>query len=79
MKTKAKAKSLVKKVTKALTPILDLPFAERIPLFDAEYKKLSAKYGIFHNPINIYDDLTTPGGVLAPKAVENKPVAPVKL
>lgn len=75
---KSKLKSAGKKVAKAFTPILELPFAERIPLFDAEYKKLSAKYGIFHNPINIYDDLTTPGGVLAANPVGNTTAETVK-
>lgn len=72
MKSKMKdaAKKVGKKITKAITPTLELPFAERCALFDADYKKLSAKYGIFHNPINIYDDSTVPGGVLKPQVPE---------
>lgn len=42
--------------------LLTLPFEDRMKGFDAEYKALSNKWGVYHLPVNLYDDATTPGG-----------------
>lgn len=64
MSVKSKIKETAKKLAKKLTPVLELPFEERMKMFDIEYKELSKKYGVFHNPVNIYDDSTIPGGLM---------------
>lgn len=42
--------------------LLTLPFEDRMKGFDAEYKALSNKWGVYHLPVTIFDDSTIPGG-----------------
>lgn len=54
--------------------ILDLPFDVRMKMFEPEYQALVAKYGVIHLPVNIYDDTTIPGGVMAKLNKQAEPV-----
>lgn len=61
-KTKAPAPSEANKVETSVNYLHQLPFEDRMKGFDAEYKALSNKWGIYHLPVTIFDDSTIPGG-----------------
>lgn len=62
MKPEESTESTQTGVSLAPTPTLSLPFDDRAKGFDAEYKALVAKWGIYHLPVTLYDDSTIPGG-----------------
>lgn len=51
--------------------LLTLPFEDRMKGFQAEYKALTNKWGVYHLPVTIFDDSTIPGGLYSPKPAEN--------
>lgn len=70
-KTKATALVEADKVETSVNYLHQLPFEDRMKGFQAEYKALTNKWGVYHLPVTIFDDSTIPGGLYSPKPAEN--------